>query len=308
MDSQHAGRAQFIDRAFDWLLKNIKFFDPFVYGDKLDPGRSKAFNELAFIGMYLARYFSVESDERLVKILDFLEPIAQRAVYRASLMRQPSMFLLYSMVYIALEACGRPDPRQRFAIQQLVDIGYVLATERIPYRKIELHYFLDCGRYSHHLPDYRSLYEETLIYHPVPVLYLTNIDVYSITHALFYLADFGQRDLSAILNERFEATCETLTLLLGMYTRLRDWDIVSELLICFYCLKRRPSPLFDLAWQGVLGAQTMLGDVPGRYFNLNSRQLSQPETASAYRFEQNYHSTLIAMLACVLENHREVPA
>lgn len=286
--------------SLDWLLANLDLFYPLRSTSSVDVERIKPFAELAFLcGIFAQR--GRQTDSRLTHILDFVDDTARQPALRDRLIRQPATFLLYGTIYAALERSGRPCPPERHAIQTLIDNGYLATMELVPFRRMDLVYTLSSAPYRHPLPPLSVLYKDTLIYKLPSPLHVSTSDVYGITHAIFYLSDFGRVDVRTIMGDRFEATCRLLTWLLGIYTRASNWDIVGELLICCHCLRCKAEPLFGVSWNALINAQTSAGDVTGPYFDPRSSRLRKAHTAIQYRFAENYHTTLVATAACLLE-------
>jgi hypothetical protein len=304
--------SDFIDGTLDWLSANLDFFalpskeDDEKAGEVTLEWKRKAFGELALACMLMHRHPKVKVSQQFHKILNYVDCNARIPEYSFHMMRRPNLFPLYMVVLVGLEACGRKLPEHRVALQRILDFEFMDAIERTPWSQIDFKYFLDCAGLRHNFPDYEALYRLSSVYRLPPIPHLRNIDVYALTHIIFFLGDFGQRDLRPILAERFERTCEEVTLLLGAYTHKQDWDIVGELLICCLCLQHRPAPLFELAWEGLYQAQTSSGDIPGRHFDPEGNQFPDLQAANNYRCKSNYHPTLVALFAAMLEQQVEM--
>jgi hypothetical protein len=303
----------FISNSLDWLTAHLNFFAlPSQEEDEaaeeiLIDRQRKAFGELALACMLMSRYSQMKASPQFEKALDHIESQVRKPEYSFNMVRRLNLFPFYLTVFAGLEECGRTFPEHRFAIQRVLDFGHVAAIERTSWGQIDLRFFLDCGGFKHSIPDYKLLYRVSSIYGPAPIPYLRDLDVYALTHILFYMADFGRRDLRPILAERFDRTRKEVALLLGAYTYEKDWDLVAELLICCLSLDYRPSPLFELAWQGLLISQEPDGKIPMKLFDPQSRELADPRTAAAYQFKNAYHSTLVGLFAAMMElNHGEL--
>lgn len=267
--------------------------------------KRKAFGELVIACMIMSRYPSMRAKESFQCFIDHLDESIKPPHYGFNMMRRPNLFPTYVIDTVGLEACGRSYPEYRFAIQRLLDSGYIDTLDRTPWNQIDLRQYLDCGDYTHTLPSFESLFQRSIAVNLPPVPYMRIMDVYALTHIIFHTADFGRRDLRPIFGERFDGICEEVTLLLGAYTYAKDWDLVSELLMCCYCLGFRPLTLYKLAWEGLKKAQTPLGDIPYRRFDPQHPDLQNPETADLTRFRCNYHTTLVGLFAAMLERYHE---
>jgi hypothetical protein len=291
-------REELVNNGISWVKRNLHFFDPIKDEERVNTNTLKPFAELAHFCMIVGRHRPEYLTAELANVIEFVDHAARRSIFRDRIVRQPSLFLLYAGIYIALGHCGRGEQSWREVIQRLIDAGYVSAIERVPFRNLDLRHLLDSARYSHNMPSRLSLYRQTLCRQLPSVLYLTDNDVYSITHTLFYLSNFGEVKIDNILGLKKRQTCEILELLLGIFTRQGNWDIVGELLICCACLNWHPKPMSELAWQGLLSGQFKPGEIAGPRFDPKKVKKKNIN----YRFEQNYHTTLIGIIACVMEN------
>lgn len=295
------------DGTLDWFVANLKQFDPFKGDDgtEFDSYYVKPFLELASLCMLHDRFAVSQRDPRVAKVALFIHGLWRRPEYKERLLRYPEMLLVYGMTYIALDRYGLSEPFDRELLQRVVDEGYATAVERLPFRCLDLRCMLDCGGFSHNLPSYASLYEETLLAKTPSVLYLTDTDAYAVTHTIFYLYDFGSRSPDVIPKEQVPTIRWIVGALLGVYLRRRHWDLVAELLICCECLRWRPAFLFDAAWSALAAAQRRDGVVPGPYFSEEKEKELKLADQRTYYLKENYHTTLVSALAALLSGTAE---
>lgn len=284
----------------NWINHNLYEFNPFRNASEIDPLRSKAVAELAFMCMYYTRCKNINQDECIRKCIIFLLDIVNKPLYREKLIRSPALLTLYGTVYVALRKCGFEDPDLREMFQSVLDQGYATKIERIDFRKMDLHYLLDCGDFEHDLQPIENLYNETILSKKPQILYLRDSDVYSITHTLFYLTDFGDRPIPLSLQDQVEDVRWLVAALLGLYLRENNWDLVSELLLCCLCLHWRPPIIYEVAWEGLMHNQNADGSIPGPSFSSEHLNKLNEKERTSYCFEQNYHTTLVTLMACFL--------
>jgi hypothetical protein len=202
----------------------------------------------------------------------------------------------------SLLRCGIADRSYHEILQRILDEGYALSVEEVPNRAIDFRHMLDCADLKHNLPSYTCLYQATLLAKAPPLLYLTDEDVYSITHTLFYLADFGFRRFTAIPDEHLPTVRWLIGTLIGIYLRQRNWDLVAELLLNCRCLHWFPPLIYDCAWDALLAAQLKDGSVPGPEFSEEEMyQLNELDQRS-YGFKKNYHTTIVSAWAAFLSD------
>src|SRR5205823_9188265 len=107
---------------------------------------------------------------------------------------------------------------------------------RPAHRRMELRYALDLGGFPHRLPSYTQLCRGTLLGNDeFDVTQLVDTDAYVLTHLLFYLADMGRRPLAFLPRPVVARARRLVRLLLSVYLRRRNWDIVGELLVAARC-------------------------------------------------------------------------
>ncbi len=283
-----------ISGTFGWIKSNLALFNPFVGDIRADALRNKAFAELAFLCNYCQKARPGATDP-VPDILSFVWSIWQRAEYQDLVVRNPESLQLYVLTYNSLLHSGFDVADFAPIIQSVVDAGYATSVEAVPFRLMDLRHVLDYGRFVHSLPSMEELFARTMLAHRPSIHYFTNADAYCVTHTLFYLTDFGFTPLDHPDVSYFR---EVVDQLLGLYVRLRDWDLTAELLICQKCVGWGKGLVGEAAWDGLLAAQLPDGSIPAPGF--------EPDGAAArrdhitYAFEHNYHTTLVAALAAIL--------
>jgi hypothetical protein len=283
-----------ISSALHWVEGNLMRFDPVARAGSPDWFRSKASLELAVLCMH-ARRLPGGARPEIDACFAALERTWEQPVYQERAVREPGMVRLYAATYIALRGADRGDAYRR-SIQWVVDDGYATAVEDVPFRLLEMRYLLELGGFRHTLPSERELYERTVLAKSPPILHFTNLDAYSVTHTLFYLADLGLKPISAITRDQRPRVLWTVARLLGLYLRRRDWDLVGELLLGCQCLRWAPHLLYAAAWDALLDAQLPDGSIPGPPPREPAGQRGGGDPADRL-FEESYHTTLIGALA-----------
>jgi hypothetical protein len=291
------GRSGLLVGALDWIETNLAAFDPLTDGIKPDALRNKALAELAFMCDYLCRARPMEC-ARSRRILSFVARIWQRAEYQDLIVRDPESLQLYALTYGSLRNAGFDVASSAPMIQGVVDAGYSLAVEVVPFRKMDLRHVLDHAGIRHALAPMVDSLARTMLAQRPPLYYLTSADVYCLTHTIFYVTDFGFGPVDVMESDALDAYRHMVEQLLGLYVRLRDWDLTAELLICTHCLKSAASEVQSAAVQALTAAQLDDGSVPAPRFDPEGEDARRAGTN--YAFEHNYHTTLVAALAAVL--------
>ena len=183
-----------------------------------------------------------------------------------------------------------------------VDQEAVNSRERIPFGMMDLCYALNKANIRNPFPTLRSLYHKTLLAKDPAILSLNLNDAYDITHIIFYLSDFGFRKFTEISAQQLPKVRWIITSLTGLYLRDQDWDILAELLSCYYCLRWYPYPIYEVAWNNLLNAQRVDGSIPG---SLRNEKLEMKSKSWNKNFTRNYHATIVTAIACLLTSDRD---
>ena len=298
--------SNFIDKILCWVDRNISYFSLPNHKDIEANSEAeitfslqhKAFIELGIAYFLMNRYPQMRQRQEFRILLKHIQKEIQKSNITFNMFRRVNLFYFYLLVYSCLITCDLQVNNLKISLQKIIEQNYVGAIERQPWAKIELKYYLEIGGFEYPIPDYKSLYEQSSAFLLPSPIYLSNMDTYILTHAIFYLSDFGQRDLKPILLERYDETREYIMLLLGLYTRKCNWDLVGELLMCCSFLHiSHCSSLIELAWKGVFQAQNLQGFIPGIHFGKQKKENTSEEDIDGLSiFRSNYHPTLVALL------------
>ena len=129
--------------------------------------------------------------------------------------------------------------------------------------------------------------------------------MYSITHIIFYLSDFGFKEID-IPESHIQRLYWIVSSLLGLYACEGIWDVLAELLICCDCLNFYPPMIYDAAWHSLYGAQLQDGSTPGPFFSSEKSNKMIGRAKRKYIFEENYHTTIVSIIAYLLNKRRVI--
>ena len=297
----------FIHRALDWIDANLKLFNPSQRENFADRLRLTPIVELSIVCLYLHREPEFKQDARLKSFLEFISKIYTNLSIREHLLQGDETFISYAWIAIVLNTCGllTGDYEQQ-VIQELVNFSNVQYREMLPFHRIELRNLLDFGNFTHRLPSYETLYQSSILSKPLNILYMTDRDIYSVTHVLFFLSDFGWRPLTMISPSQLEQICRKVEQRLKMCIQRKNWDLVGELLICYHCLGENTSMLYRAGWQALIDAQWESGAVPGPNYKQMKSENFEDSKQQEYVFQQCYHTTLVAALGGALCHRKTV--
>lgn len=289
-------------RATGWLAERAGYLDPALAAPDTALFSRKALVEVALLVGLRAR-LEGPLDASSTRLLDVLVDVAARPSYRELVRRDRRALLLYAGTYAALRLCGREDEDLRHALTTTVDGRYATSFERVPYRHLDLLHTLELAGISSPAPDYAQVLPMTLLVADPNVWELSVSDLYAITHAVFYVTDFGQREVAWPAGTTTAGVTDLLLGCLALARAREDADLVGELLMCLTCV-RAPVGDFESAtrawlhsWQEPDGR---LEGPPG----VIPRRLTEAD-ADWGSWATAYHTTIVGALEDLL--FRNVP-
>jgi hypothetical protein len=283
------------DKCLDWISGNIDKFDLSSSSLNCHFGL-KVLSEMNLLASLYNRKLINKYDDRIKKIITFTTEQLERVGYMDGVARMPEFLSLYTFIYMSLYKCGLNLQEFRSAIVAAVEQEAINSRERIPFGMMDLCYALNKANIKHPFPTLRSLYHKTLLAKDPAILSLNLNDAYDITHIIFYLSDFGFRKSIEISSRQFPKVCWIITVLTGLYLREQAWDILAELLLCYYCLGWYHYPIYQVAWNNLLNIQKIDGSIPG---SLRSEKEIKSEVWDK-NFTQNYHATIVTAISCLV--------
>lgn len=286
--------------ALDWIVSNLSRFNPFLRGPLPDERSQTALAELALLYYHLRRRAGFAQDPRLHQCLDLIEQVYRQPLFHEYAFRgDRGAFGGHLLIWLTLADRNIEAVVSREQFQWMIDSGNVLAVEREPYRALERRYFLELGGFEHRLPSEADLFHQTFLGRDFEIPAMMISDIYSITHTIFYLTDYGART-SPLLNgpSHKERILELLRVLLGMMIHARHWDLVGELILSYRCLERVEEPVLEVGWKVLRANQDSSGLIrhsPSMLPQLE--ELPAGEARDDYLFTRCHHMTLVAVMA-----------
>ncbi len=207
----------------------------------------------------------------------------------------PSAATGMAMVADFFQTLDLPVPFDDRYFRLLHTIQYFEGMDRLPYRDMDLAYALArtvSADYEHSIPLWFS---STAFGRRQHTVRYSIDDVYSLTHAVFYLSDVGLRSTSTLLNPEMNARlCTELPTLTAAMLRADNADVLGELLLCWLFCRIEPTALNRLIFKAALDQMTAAVTDDGAV----AQNLHTLREASAGRgtFQQLYHTTLVAAI------------
>ncbi|MFG2332638.1 DUF6895 family protein [Streptomyces sp. NPDC048604] len=294
--------------ALDWLGKNLEHFDPFAAGAGPAPqGRAKAALELAVLCACAARPDSVRG--RLGEAEALVRTLWQDPEFPGLFAADAEWASPYALIYAALAPPGIDDAPRRAAVAGLAP-GFLQPGGKTPYQRLEIRYYADRAGVAHGMEPYAELGPLS----PLAVLPagaraarddgapLSAAEAYAVTHAAFYLGDFG-RTAPVLGPGRLPGARDLVARMLDHCVERYWWDLVAELVLTQYILGVEPLRCRSgaAAVDCLLRAQEADGSVPGRSAALRAQDGDPP----AEYFRKAYHTTLVtALMALIVSSAR----
>ena len=170
-------------------------------------------------------------------------------------------------------------------------IEYFEGMDRLPYRDMDLAYNLSrvvSPEYEREIPVW---FRSTAFGRGQHIVRYTIDDVYSLTHAIFYLTDLGLHQPDTLLDgetaKRLRAELATLT---GAMLRADNTDVLGELLLCWLFCGIERTGLNGLIFEH--GLQQMMAATAEGAVAPTAAIFRQAKAGQA-TFKQLYHTTLV---------------
>ena len=289
-------------RAIEWLARSLGCFDPFTYPASDRRGRlaaRKALVELAGLLLQQRRVGLRDDDDRYETMVDLLAGVASRRPYRDLIARQHRSLWLFGLPYAALRAWGRDDDELRAMLEQAVAARYPVSWERLPFRYLDYANFLKAGGVAHSAPTAHQVFPLTLLSARPNVAELEDDDVYAITHAVFYLTEFGAGESTWPDGfDRRDAT-ELIDTLLWQCVVNEHTDLTAELLISAVCVGVARSGATDAGWDLLHRLQLPNGAIPAPDRLLPPPYAGERDDPAYMDWRRCYHTTVMSAMACI---------
>lgn len=289
-------------RAVAWISAHLPRLDPFVSGELTADG-IKALSEFGIVYSVLE-----ESESALPWIRNSIDPWRSFLIghcedprYAQMARKRPRQAVYLLMPYFVLRATGYRNPYHEETLHLLARWCYPDATEVVPHRYLDRQYFLWKAGCLAREPAWRRLYRATSVPHMLHPQYLDIDAIYTVTHTLFYLTDFGRRPPPLSAREVRQLSGLSEYLLIHLW-RLSQWDLLGELLISLGRVQNQHSRSFTDAAQAFCGAQDEDGSVPPAA-DREAAHSSPTDQPAETRFRDRYHTTFV-MAMCAVAHSR----
>jgi hypothetical protein len=289
-------------KAINWIFSNRNQFLSLEKAEDFND-HIKRMGELVLLcQLYktiMPRTLNLQIEKLLYLVIRKLnEPDYVEQIVRSS-NRFVSSLVPFATICCSLYKCKYEIKPLSDILYKLIEIKYPILRDLPPSRLMDLRYSLDAMSISNSLPKMASLFKKTLLAKNPPILYLSQFDVYAITHIIFYLSNFGLRKIEEMSISQMHYVRWLIDALMGLFLYQKNWDIVAELLMCYQCLNFYSQPLCSIAWNNLMRTQKKDGSFTGATSpGLTIKdEIKEPIN---YEFRENYHTTIVTLVASLL--------
>lgn len=245
----------------EWIDANAARFDPIDWETaEVRHLRRKAFTESA-IYLYVADRLGDEVVARNLR--ELVERRVNDRRYRHVMLRNQRQFLKYAYGPAYAEDAGFLAPETANAVDSILDSRTVWATERTPYRMMDLWHFLQLYGAPVRNFELDAILPTSSLANPADVVEATVKDAYALTHDLLFYHNFGAGH-EAFPDEPapydLEATITGLTL---RFVAEGDLDLALELVLAGVLQRQIRPGLVRHVVSLALDEARSLGYVPG---------------------------------------------
>lgn len=284
-------------QAVQWVVDHLDDFNPLSDGQPTSVGSAQRISELAISVYCWISLSGGRVDERVARMVAFLERVQAEEEIFHRLLRSPAGLSLLCYPYAVLRLLRRDDPSQREVLQRLIDSGWLDQNERLPYRTMDIRLSVEWAELHHELPQWETLYEASILAQQLHVPYVESSAAYALTHALLFSVGFGTRPPPPHLLFSASRLRPILSMLLVSFCQERHWDLVGELLCCWECLELGQDFIVAQSWASFLKQQKPNGSFPGPRTQESDQTLNGEASSASSGFSHHYHTTLVAVLA-----------
>ncbi len=288
----------------EWAAQHLPMLDAYAtYWESEEDAFLRRQDKIAaeaILLAYLASRLGTERSPRLASVVLQVYEQAKRQIAtkrnEAILRRFPQTAPTLGVGYVLLFQMGYANSTIEYLLRAAVSNGYAMLSERSTFRMMDLRWTF--GLLDPVLVDPIAdlLPLTTLAASPHPI-YTMNEDEYAITHAIFYLTDFGCRQSATDLP--FDSSDLLDPYMMWNAVQL-DLDLLGEFIIAALALDMPHTPAYRFAWDVLDRAWTEQHRLAGPEFSPGRLAELDGQEAEAYEFSQNYHTIFVGGILCAV--------
>lgn len=294
-----------LDGILCWLKNNINGFIPQIdtnsRPEHISPDISvKAFSELGLALMFAHRSQTIVDRKEFKELRKLWISILYEKSFFSDIRRKLQFFPHMTLTYAALETMGKEDLKVKKDLQSVMQNQYMDRVERSAWDKLDMKYYTEAAGLKNQFPSYENLYNASMLHHLPSLSYATRHDLYGLTHLLFHFSDFSRRNMKDFAKDTYEEIQKYVDASLSLCVIEQDWDLVEELLINQYCMRKRFDSFDRHAAKSVKYIQSVSGFIPGRKW-VQSCWEDETYDKNTFSFNDVYHPTIVGLILLTLE-------
>jgi hypothetical protein len=290
-----------LENALCWILKHKEHFWNF---ERLPDERTvKSFGELQLL-LHVIAIYNQGQDLDLRWFIDPVKNFSREALSCpsvSSLMHDaeyslPNEHQSLLFAYLLMRLEGYSDPCMEHIVDIKRNLGLLSSLHAFTVTGMQFEYLLHLLKLTPQAINITDAY----IGSDLIGLNLASMDTfgaYKLTHAIFWVTDMGRIPL-ALGNPDQTRLNKRLNALLVRFLKEENWDIVGELLICLYAVKRFSGHLVDYALQWIQRVQLELGAWPAS--GEEREKLVTKGDDEVAKFRCCYHTTLVVAMLLLM--------
>lgn len=289
------------DDALEWLWSNKRGFETANATANERLWQIKPLTELILLLIFFRKH-AIRS-EALQRLTEVALQLASEFDWHEYAAYDPSTATPLVLVESFFVSEGQLLPLERSFVSFLKQIKYFDGADRLPYREMDYRYCLGLTGSSKQEETLTAWFSYTAFGRNQHVARYNIDDLYSLTHAVFYLTDVGLRTetnfLAADTARRLKKEIVESTVIM---LRVGNIDLLAELMLCWlFCRIPKLGArqiIFDAAVERILASRTTDGAVAP------TPEVYERTAKSKGSFDDLYHTTLVAALlfALLLKN------
>ncbi|AGC78200.1 hypothetical protein LX97_03002 [Nonlabens dokdonensis] len=214
--------------------------------------------------------------------------------------RRLRLFPHRTLAYATLRSLGIENKQVKHDLETVMSRNYMDRVERSAWDKLDMKYYTEIAQLPNDFPSYRRLFQDSILENLPSHSYAQNLDFYGLTHLIFHLSDFSKNDMKIIAGKKFEEIQEYIDATLCLCLIEQDWDLVQELLINQYCMRKTFTELDVYSASAIKDIQQPQGFIPGRNWVKNQHKDVNFDK-NQHSFEDVYHPTILGLFLLILE-------
>lgn len=283
-----------LNKSTNWLINNLEGFSIERGNSKEIPWQIKPVGELIFLLLALKK--NAAKGKEIDDMCQFCIEQTQNFDWHELAAYDPSIVTVIYSLKDFYSKMGVAVPWEEEYVQMLAECDFFDAMDRVPYREMDLIYTRSLtDNKQNYLKSLANWFNDTTFGREQISTRYTIDDMYSLTHAIFYLTDMGTRPVNDVVDETTAQRMRTTLVSLAVsIARSNNIDVLGEVLICWIYADVPKTPLnkiiFDSMLSHILAFQTPEGAIAP-----NPRVFNKTKNAEAL-FLELYHTTLVSTL------------